>query len=140
LHYGEIQSTTCPTTKFVATLSTQCVFQLVIRCTFLDLPRILYDIIIFSLFTDHSKIIGFSFDSTDAATEFWQSVERLISNPENIALSAPGRKRKTKPVKQKPLPPKSQISLPCQFSHVTNVSLTDTDRYHSLQIFMKNAE
>lgn len=91
---------------------------------------------------DHSKIIGFSFDSNIAATEFWRSVERLISNPENIALSAPGRKRKTKkPAKQKPLPPKTQISLPCQFLHVTNVSAEDTPRYHSFQVFMpKNRE
>jgi len=92
------------------------------------------------LSTEHSKIIGFSFDSNEAATEFWQSVERLTSNPENIALSAPGRKRKTKPPKPKPLPPKSQISLPCQFSHVTNVSAEDTPRYHSFQVFMKNRE
>jgi hypothetical protein len=72
--------------------------------------------------------------------EFWQNVERLISNPENIALSVPGRKRKTKRTKNKPLPPKSQISLPCQFSHVTNVSADDTPRYHSLQVFMKSNE
>lgn len=93
-----------------------------------------------SFFTDHSKIIGFSFDSNDAAMKFWQNVERLTSNPENIALSVPGRKRKTKPTKIKPLPPKSQISLPCQFSHVTNVSAEDTARYHSLQVFMKNSQ
>ncbi|CRK93656.1 CLUMA_CG007185, isoform A [Clunio marinus] len=89
------------------------------------------------LSTDHSKIIGFSFDSNSSAMEFWENVERLISNPENIALSAPGRKRKTKTVKPKPLPPKSQISHPCQFLHVTNVSADDTSRYHSLQVFMK---
>lgn len=93
-----------------------------------------------SLFADHSKIIGFSFDSNDAAMEFWQNVERLLSNPENIGLSAPGRKRKTKATKHKPLPPKSQISLPCQFSHVTNVTADDTPRYHSLQVFMKSSE
>lgn len=90
--------------------------------------------------SEHSRSIGFSFDSNNAATEFWRSVEHLISNPENIALSAPGRKRKTKTVKQKPLPPKSQISLPCQFLHVTNVTAEDTPRYHSLQVFMKNRE
>lgn len=90
--------------------------------------------------TDHSKSIGFSFDSNSAATDFWRNVERLTSNPENIALSAPGRKRKTKAAKPKPLPPKSQISLPCQFLHVTNVTAEDTGRYHSLQVFMKNRE
>lgn len=94
-----------------------------------------------SLATDHSKLIGFSFDSHTAAMDFWQNVERLISNPENIALSAPGRKRKTKQVKKnKPLPPKSQISHPCQFLHVTNVTADDTTRYHSLQVFMKNSD
>lgn len=105
------------------------------------LPRICTDVISSScMHPEHSKIIGFSFDSNNAATEFWQSVERLTANPENIALSAPGRKRKTKPPKPKPLPPKSQISLPCQFLHVTNVSAEDTPRYHSLQVFMKNRE
>jgi len=67
-------------------------------------------------------------------------MEKLISDPENIALSAPGRKRKTqKRPKPKPLPPKSQISHPCQFSHVTNVSANDTSRYFSLQAFMTTA-
>jgi hypothetical protein len=68
-------------------------------------------------------------------------MEKLISDPENIALSAPGRKRKkkTKRPKAKPLPPKSQISLPCQFSHVTQVLVEDTSRYYSLQAFVKNA-
>lgn len=90
--------------------------------------------------TDHSKVIGFSFDSNNAAMDFWQNVERLISDPENIALSVPGRKRKTKTAKPKPLPPKSQISHPCQFLHVTNVAAEDTPRYHSLQVFVKNRE
>lgn len=99
------------------------------------------DITTLSLATDHSQLIGFSFDSNAAATDFWQNVERLTSNPENIALSAPGRKRKTKTVKKnKPLPPKSQISHPCQFLHVTNVTADDMTRYHSLQIFMKHAD
>lgn len=91
--------------------------------------------------TDHSRVIGFSFDSNEAAMEFWENVERLIANPENISLSAPGRKRKSmknKKVKPKPLPPKSQISHPCQFAHVTNVTIDDAPRYHSLQLFVKN--
>lgn len=91
--------------------------------------------------TDHSRVIGFSFDSNEAAMEFWQNVERLISNPENISLSAPGRKRKSmknKRVKAKPLPPKSQISLPCQFAHVTNVTIDDAPRYHSLRLFVNS--
>ncbi|XP_055590203.1 uncharacterized protein LOC129742336 isoform X2 [Uranotaenia lowii] len=93
------------------------------------------------LSADHRKVIGFSFDSNQAAREMWVRVEELISNPENIALSAPGRKRKSKKkksTKQKPLvlPPKSQISQPCQFHHVTSVTADDTERYFSLQAFV----
>ncbi|CAO1359116.1 unnamed protein product [Diamesa hyperborea] len=89
------------------------------------------------LSTDHRKIIGFSFDSNEAAIDIWTSIERLVSNPENIALSAPGRKRKTqKRPKPIALPPKSQISNPCQFLHVTNVTTHDTSRYFSLQAFL----
>lgn len=89
------------------------------------------------LSADHRKVIGFSFDSNQAAREMWVRVEELISNPENIALSAPGRKRKTKK-NPKPiiLPPKSQISQPCQFHHVTSVTTNDTPRYFSLQAFV----
>lgn len=89
------------------------------------------------LSADHRKIIGFSFDSNQAAREMWVRVEELISNPENIALSVPGRKRKSKKT-AKPivLPPKSQISQPCQFHHVTSVTTNDTPRYFSLQAFV----
>lgn len=90
------------------------------------------------LSADHRKVIGFSFDSNQAAREMWVRVEELISNPENIALSAPGRKRKSKKKPAKPivLPPKSQISQPCQFHHVTSVTTGDTQRYFSLQAFV----
>ncbi|XP_021701180.1 uncharacterized protein LOC5571668 isoform X2 [Aedes aegypti] len=89
------------------------------------------------LSADHRKVIGFSFDSNQAAREMWVRVEELISNPENIALSVPGRKRKSKKA-AKPiiLPPKSQISQPCQFHHVTSVTTNDTPRYFSLQAFV----
>ncbi|XP_058166946.1 serine/threonine-protein kinase pakB [Anopheles ziemanni] len=89
------------------------------------------------LSADHRQVIGFSFDSNQAAREMWVRVEELTSNPENIALSAPGRKRKT-PKRAKPivLPPKSQISQPCQFNHVTSVTTGDTQRYFSLQAFV----
>ncbi|XP_035795669.1 uncharacterized protein LOC118468676 isoform X1 [Anopheles albimanus] len=89
------------------------------------------------LSADHRKVIGFSFDSNQAAREMWVRVEELTSNPENIALSAPGRKRKTqKRAKAIVLPPKSQISQPCQFNHVTSVTTGDTQRYFSLQAFV----
>lgn len=89
------------------------------------------------LSSDHRQIIGFSFDSSDSARELWKTIEKLISNPENIALSIPGRKKnKQKRQKPTPLPPKSQISHPCQFHHVTSVTPDDTERYYSLQAFV----
>lgn len=88
-------------------------------------------------FADHSKVIGFSYDANEAAHEIWTAIERLISDPENIALSVPGRKRKQqKRPKPAPLPQKSQISQPCQFSHVTSVTANDQSRYFSLQAFV----
>lgn len=67
-----------------------------------------------------------------------------MSNPENISLSAPGRKRggkssKSGTQKKCVLPPKSQISLPCQFNHVTSVTENDSDRFFSLQAFVSVA-
>uniref|UniRef100_U5ES45 Putative misexpression suppressor of ras 3 n=1 Tax=Corethrella appendiculata TaxID=1370023 RepID=U5ES45_9DIPT len=90
------------------------------------------------LSSDHRKLIGFSFDSNQAAREIWMCVEKLISNPENIALSMPGRKRKQQQKRNKNivLPPKSQISHPCQFHHVTSVTRNDTQRFFSLQAFV----
>ncbi|XP_036329284.1 uncharacterized protein LOC118741421 [Rhagoletis pomonella] len=85
---------------------------------------------------NHQQLIGFSFDSTDSARELHHHIEKLVSNPENIALSLPGKKKqKQKRVKPAPLPPKSQISQPCQFQHVTSVTKDDTDRYYSMQAF-----
>jgi hypothetical protein len=64
----------------------------------------------------------------------------LVSNPENIALSSPGRKKRSKK-RSKPmvLPPKSQISHPCQFLHVTKVTAYDTPRFFSLQAFVPSS-
>lgn len=85
-------------------------------------------------------MIGFSFDSNEAALDLWQSIERLMNNPENIALSIPGRKKriikKSRSSKPLALPPKSQISHPCQFLHVTKVTAYDTPRFYSLQAFV----
>lgn len=86
------------------------------------------------LSTNHQQMIGFSFDSSESARELWQQMERLINDPENIALSISGRKKQKK-VKPVPLPPKSQISQPCQFHHVTSVTREDSDRYYSMQAF-----
>ncbi|KAI8125602.1 hypothetical protein FF38_14370 [Lucilia cuprina] len=88
------------------------------------------------LSSNHQQMIGFSFDSTESARELWQHMERLVSDPENIALSIPGRKKqKQKRTKPAPLPPKAQISHPCQFHHVTSVTKDDTERYYSMQAF-----
>lgn len=92
------------------------------------------------ILTDHRKVIGFSFDSNESAIDLWQCMERLVSNPENIALSSPGRKKRMKK-RSKPmvLPPKSQISHPCQFLHVTKVTSYDTPRFFSLQAFVSSS-
>jgi hypothetical protein len=134
---GKIRSTTCQITKFLAQHSTQCVFQRVQN--FISIVKRFYTDNLFS-FTDHRKVIGFSLDSNESAIELWQWVERLISNPENIALSSPGRKKRTKKrTKPMVLPPKSQISHPCQFLHVTKVTTYDTPRYFSLQAFVSSS-
>ncbi|GLH16577.1 hypothetical protein R5R35_004413 [Gryllus longicercus] len=87
------------------------------------------------LSSDHSCLIGFSFDSVSAAAEMWNHVEKLTSSPENISLSVPGR-RNRKPrraPKPQPLPNKSNISQPCCFQHITSVDAGDRSRYFSLQ-------
>ncbi|XP_026464504.1 uncharacterized protein LOC113367090 [Ctenocephalides felis] len=99
--------------------------------------------------SDHRVLVGLSFDSAAAAKETWARVERLVSDPENIRLNAGGRKKNKKNKKnsntcgsrkqlqQLELPrrpaSKSQISIPCQFQHVTSVTAADRDRYFTLQ-------
>lgn len=70
------------------------------------------------LSSDHSTLIGISFDIAQSAQDMWNHIEQLVSCPENISLSAPGKKKKKKekkPSKPQPLPPKSHISQPCCF-------------------------
>ncbi|KAK3917713.1 D-lysergyl-peptide-synthetase subunit 1 [Frankliniella fusca] len=92
------------------------------------------------LSSDHTTLIGLSFDCPQAAQQLWDHVERLTSCPENISLSGPGargrgRKSPRKVPKPKPvvLPSKAHISQPCCFQHVTSVDRKDRDRYFSLQ-------
>jgi hypothetical protein len=40
--------------------------------------------------SDHTKQVGFSFDTAQAANDMWTHIERLVSCPENISLSIPG--------------------------------------------------
>ncbi|KAH9369335.1 hypothetical protein HPB48_018344 [Haemaphysalis longicornis] len=86
--------------------------------------------------SDHRRMAGLSFDVPDAAQEFWDKVEELISDPLNISLSVPksskSLKKKNRPSKPKPLPGKSDISLPCCFQHVTSVGSGDKERFYSL--------
>ncbi|KAK6635976.1 hypothetical protein RUM43_009628 [Polyplax serrata] len=89
------------------------------------------------LSSDHSQIIGFSFDSPSEADKLLSHVEELTSNPENINISVPvSRKKVKKPTKKKchiPLPHKKQISNPCLFQHVISVAAKDKPIYVSLQ-------
>lgn len=73
-----------------------------------------------------------------AAHEMWLHIERLVACPENISLSVPGKKKKKekKPPKPAPLPPKSHISQPCCFQHVTAVEIEDRPRFKSLQKYI----
>ncbi|KAL1509158.1 hypothetical protein ABEB36_003940 [Hypothenemus hampei] len=84
---------------------------------------------------DHTVQVGFSFDTKNAAADMWSHIEKLISCPENISLSTPGKKKKKKEKREKspPLPSKSNISQPCCFQHITSVDREDTDRYYSLK-------
>ncbi|XP_018573018.1 uncharacterized protein LOC108912301 [Anoplophora glabripennis] len=86
--------------------------------------------------SDHTMQVGFSFDTTQHANEMWTHIERLVSCPENISLSTPGKKKKKKEKKlpkPPPLPPKSHISQPCCFQHITSVDRDDTTRFYSLK-------
>lgn len=73
------------------------------------------------LSSDHSTLVGLSFDCPQAAQQLWDHVERLTSCPENISLSGPGARKKSprkasKPKsKPAPLPSKAHISQPCCF-------------------------
>lgn len=90
------------------------------------------------LSSDHRQKLGLSFNDGQLAMHFHSILEKLTSDPANISLSGPGKKKKEKP-KEKPLkykaPKKTDISLPCNFNHVTNVDPTDKPRFFSLQLF-----
>jgi hypothetical protein len=94
------------------------------------------------LSSDHSVLVGLSFDSPAAADEMWGHVERLTACPENISLSVPGRRgrKQRRTPKPQPLPAKSHISQPCCFQHVTNVDTADRMRYLSLRSLVPGLE
>lgn len=97
------------------------------------------------LSTDHTKIIGLSFDDEECAELFHQRVEKLTSDFANISLS--GSKVKSKGKKDKSSskssikskfikPKKSEISQPCCFNHISSLTSTDKKRFPSLQNFV----
>ncbi|KAI5745162.1 hypothetical protein M8J76_008769 [Diaphorina citri] len=96
------------------------------------------------LSSDHTTMIGLSFDNIESSKELWMYIEKLTSCPENICLSMPKSKHKSasnlvnqhnQKIKFK-LPDKSLISTPCCFQHITNVDIADRERYYSLQTML----
>ena len=93
------------------------------------------------LSSDHRRKIGLSFNEGQAAMVFHKQLETLTSNPENISLSAPGKKKKSKNKEKIPkykAPKKNDISKPCNFHHVTAVDPTDRTRLYSMQAYGNN--
>jgi len=89
------------------------------------------------LSSDHRRKIGLSFNEGDAAMIFHKQLETLTSDPENISLSGPSKKKsksKEKIIKYKP-PKKTDISKPCNFHHVTTVEPTDSMRLYSMKVY-----
>lgn len=91
------------------------------------------------LSSDHRKRMGLSFNEAKAAQEFHKHLERLTADPANICLSGPGKKNKVKKEKvpKYKAPRKTDISIPCNFHHVTTVDAHDKTRFFSLQEFSK---
>jgi len=97
------------------------------------------------LSTDHTTIIGLSFDDEECAERFYRQVDKLTSDFANISLS--GSKVKSKSKKDKGSsktssktkfikPKKRDISQPCGFSHISSLTSTDRKRFPSLQNFV----
>jgi len=95
------------------------------------------------LSSDHTKIIGLSFDDEESAVNFSNRVDKLTSDFANISLSGSKTKAKNKKDKSKGSklvkyvkPKKSEISQPCCFTHVSSLSSKDRGRLSSLQHFI----
>jgi len=93
--------------------------------------------------TDHTKVVGLSFDNADTADKFAKQVDKLTSDFANISLSGSkqknkkGGKNKDKKVVQKYVRPnKSEISQPCAFTHISSLSPKDKNLFSSLQHFV----
>jgi hypothetical protein len=92
--------------------------------------------------SDHTRLIGLSFDNPDTADKFAQKVDKLTSDFANISLSgSKSKKRDGKDAKAKKppkyvRPKKSDISQPCGFQHVSSMSQKDKNLFSSLQHFV----
>ncbi|XP_033739915.1 uncharacterized protein LOC117327173 [Pecten maximus] len=76
------------------------------------------------LTTDHTRLAGLSFDDGSAATEFYNALQKLTSDPndELFNISKSKKKKKSQKSKQKfKAPKKTEISQPCCFVHVTKL-------------------
>ncbi|OWF45876.1 uncharacterized protein LOC110456477 [Mizuhopecten yessoensis] len=76
------------------------------------------------LMTDHTRLAGLSFDDGSAATEFFNALSKLTSDPndELFNISKSKKKKKSQKSKQKfKAPKKTEISQPCCFVHVTKL-------------------
>lgn len=92
------------------------------------------------LSSDHRRRMGLSYNDARPATEFLGHIERLTSDPSNISLSGPSKKKNNKAkekVTKYKAPKKTDISTPCNFQHVTSVDVCDKGKFFSLQAFSK---
>lgn len=73
--------------------------------------------------TDHTQLVGLSFDDSSAAKEFHSTLRRLTSDPDDELLNISKMKKKKKLEKTKKFraPKKTEISQPCCFVHVTKL-------------------
>lgn len=76
--------------------------------------------------TDHTRLAGFSFDETAAASEFYNTILKLTSDPDDDLLKLSKSKKRSKSEKKKNKtkykpPKKTEISTPCCFVHVTKL-------------------
>ena len=89
------------------------------------------------LSSDHTKLVGLSFDDANKAREFYGHIEKLTADPDDDLLKVGGGLKKKKSMKDKKkkfkLPKKTEISQPCCFVHVTKldrpVSESDLTRH-----------
>ena len=89
----------------------------------------------FHVSSNHSIVMAFEFQQNDSASRFWSKVEQLMSMPENLSLSVPGKKQQIKKkLKYFQVPDKETISQPCCFKHL--ISVDKSDDYFSLQEFV----